>query len=133
MKTFNEFGSELGKAFQIADDLLGMFGSTRQTGKPVGSDIREGKQTLLMYYAKKLCKPLEWKAIETRLGNEKITSEDVRLVRNILKESGAQAKAAVAAEDHLQNALKVVDGMSIDEETKSILRAFSVYCVIRKK
>lgn len=133
MKTFNEFGSELGKAFQIADDLLGMFGSTRQTGKPVGSDIREGKQTLLMYYAKKLCKPLEWKAIEARLVNEKITSEDVRLVRNILKESGAQAKAAVAAEDHLQNALKVVDGMNIDEETKSILRAFSVYCVIRKK
>ena len=133
METFKSYGSELGKAFQIADDLLGMFGSTRQTGKPVGSDIREGKQTLLMYYAKKLCKPLEWKAIETRLGNAKITSDDVKLVRSILKESGAQAKAAVAAEDHLQNALSVIEKMKIDDEIKSVLRAFSIYCVVRKK
>ncbi len=133
MLNFAEFGAELGKAFQIADDLLGMFGSTRQTGKPVGSDIREGKQTLLMYYAKKLAKPLEWKAIETRLGKENITNDDVKMVRNILKECGAQAKAVVAAEDHLQKALKIVKKMQIDEETKSILRAFSYYCVVRKK
>ncbi len=133
MTVFEEFGADLGKAFQIADDLLGMFGSTRQTGKPVGSDIREGKQTLLMYYAKKLCKPLEWKAIESRLGNEKITKDDVKLVRGILKDCGAQAKAVVAAEDYLQKSLKTVDKMKIDEETKSIIRAFAHYCVSRKK
>lgn len=133
MQNFAEFGAELGKAFQIADDLLGMFGSTRQTGKPVGSDIREGKQTLLMYYAKKLAKPLEWKAIETRLGQDNIANDDVKIVRNILKECGAQAKAVVAAEDHLQKALKIVEKMQIQEETKSILRAFSYYCVVRKK
>jgi geranylgeranyl pyrophosphate synthase len=133
MSGFAEFGAELGKAFQIADDLLGMFASTRQTGKPVGSDIREGKQTLLMYYAKKLAKPLEWKAIEARLGKEKISADDVKMVRNILKDCGAQAKAVVAAEDHLQKALKVIDKMQIDEETKMILRQFSYYCVVRKK
>lgn len=133
MQNFAEFGAELGKAFQIADDLLGMFGSTRQTGKPVGSDIREGKQTLLMYYAKKLAKPLEWKAIETRLGKDNITNDDVKIVRNILKECGAQAKAVVAAEDHLQKSLKIVEKMQIEEETRSILRAFSYYCVVRKK
>ena len=133
MNGFAEFGAELGKAFQIADDLLGMFGSTRQTGKPVGSDIREGKQTLLMYYAKKLAKPLEWKAVETRLGKDEITAEDAKIVRNILRDCGAQAKAVVAAEDHLQKALNVIDKMQIDEETKIILREFSHYCVVRKK
>jgi geranylgeranyl pyrophosphate synthase len=133
MKDFSKFGAELGKAFQIADDLLGMFGSTRQTGKPVGSDIREGKQTLLMYYAKKLAKPLEWKGIQSRLGKEDITAEDVKLVRNILKDCGAQAKAVVAAEDHLQRALKIISNMNIDEDTKAMLVAFSHYCVVRKK
>jgi geranylgeranyl pyrophosphate synthase len=133
MNTFADFGAELGKAFQIADDLLGMFGSSRQTGKPVGSDIREGKQTLLMYYAKKLASPLEWKAISTRLGKEHISADDVKLVRSILKECGAQAKAVVAAEDHLQKALGIIDKMQIDKDTKSILIAFSHYCVVRKK
>jgi len=133
LNSFSEFGRELGEAFQLTDDLLGMFGSSRQTGKPVGSDIREGKQTLLMFYAKRLCKPLNWKAIETRLGKSNLTSEDVKTVRNILKESGAQAKVAVAAEDHLQKALLLLEQMDIDAETKELLRLFSIYCVERKK
>lgn len=133
MESFSEYGRELGEAFQLTDDLLGMFGSSRQTGKPVGSDIREGKQTLLMYYAKRLCKPLQWRAIETRLGKSGLTNEDVKLVRGLLKESGAQAKVAVAAEDHLQKALVLLDKMDIDAETKDLLKSFSIYCVERKK
>ena len=133
MDSLSEFGRELGEAFQLTDDLLGMFGSSKQTGKPVGSDIREGKQTLLMFYAKRLSKSLEWRAIETRLGKAKLTSEDVKIVRTILKECGAQAKVAVAAEDHLQKALAILDRMEIDDETKGLLNSFSIYCVERKK
>lgn len=133
LSSFAEFGAELGKAFQIADDLLGMFGSTRQTGKPVGSDIREGKQTILMYYAKKLAKPIDWKAIETRLGKTNISNEDVKIVRTILMDCGAHAKATVTAQDYLERSLEIIDKIKIDDEAKSILRAFSYYCVERKK
>ena len=133
IKDFSAFGAELGKAFQLADDLLGVFGSSRQTGKPVGSDIREGKQTLLMYHAKKLTTPLQWKAIESRLGKQNITPEDVKMVRSILKDSGAQAKVAVAAEDHLGKALNILDAIQLDTETKTLLKSFASYCVTRKK
>ena len=133
IKDFSAFGAELGKAFQLADDLLGVFGSSRQTGKPVGSDIREGKQTLLMYHAKKLTTPLQWKAIESRLGKQNITPEDVKMVRSILKDSGAQAKVAVAAEDHLGKALNILDAIQLDAETKTLLKSFASYCVTRKK
>ena len=133
LNDFSAFGAELGKAFQLADDLLGVFGSSRQTGKPVGSDIREGKQTLLMYHAKKLTTPLQWKAIESRLGKQNITSDDVKMVRSILKDSGAQAKVAVAAEDHLARALDILDEIKIDDEAKVLLKSFANYCVTRKK
>jgi geranylgeranyl diphosphate synthase type I len=130
---FARFGSELGKAFQLADDLLGMFGSTKQTGKPVGSDIREGKQTLLMFYAKKLCTPGQWRVIQSRFGRDNITSDDVKLVRATLKECGAQAKVAVAANDYLQKSLGVLEEMKLDDEIKELLASFAHYCVQRKK
>ncbi len=132
-KLFAEFGSELGKAFQLADDLLGMFGSSRQTGKPVGSDIREGKQTLLMYYAKKLSSPLQWKAIETRLGKTDINIHDTKIVRVILEECGARAKVTVAADDHLKKSLLILDRMNLDTELEDLLRNLASYCVARKK
>jgi len=132
-KKFSEFGSELGKAFQLADDLLGMFGSTKQTGKPVGSDIREGKQTLLMYHAKKLCSPAQWRMVQSRLGRDTISLEDVKIVRNILKDCGAQAKVSVAANDYLQKSLNILDQMQLEEETSELLASFANYCVQRKK
>lgn len=130
---FANFGSELGKAFQLADDLLGMFGSGKQTGKPVGSDIREGKQTLLMYYAKKLCSSAQWRMIESRLGRESISLDDVRIVREVLKDCGAQAKVAVAANDYLQASLEVLNKMNIPDDSKFILTEFAQYCVHRNK
>lgn len=133
MEGFNKFGAELGKAFQLADDLLGMFGSTRQIGKPVGSDIREGKQTLLMYYAKKLCTPGQWRTIESRFGRDSIDASDVKIVREVLRECGAQAKVAVAADDHLRATLKIIDGLEISEPHKELFKQFAYYCVQRKK
>lgn len=130
---FAEFGADLGKAFQLADDLLGMFGSSRQTGKPVGSDIREAKQTLLMYYAKKLCSPGQWREIEARFGREEITSEDVKIVRESLIACGAQAKVRIAAEDYLASSIKLLNNIQLDNELRALFVEFANYCVARKK
>lgn len=133
INSFGEFGAELGKAFQLADDLIGMFGSSKQTGKPVGSDIREGKQTVLIYFAKKLCDDKQWKSIESRFGRDNIVPSDVKLVRSILKDCGAQAKVTVAADDHLQKSLKVLEGIDINKDLKKLFEEFANYCVVRKK
>lgn len=131
--SFAGFGAQLGKAFQLADDLLGVFGSSRQTGKPVGSDIREGKQTLLMYYAKKLCSAGQWRTIEASFGQEKIGIEDVKIVRQTLQACGAQAKVRIAAEDFLADSLKVLQEISLDEGLRRLFVEFANYCVSRKK
>lgn len=130
---FANFGSELGKAFQLADDLLGLFGSGKKIGKPVGSDIREGKQTLLMYYAQKLCTPGQWRTIESRLGREDINLQDIKIVREVVKECGAQAKVAVAAKDHLHASLALLQKMNLPDNSSQILTEFAHYCVQRKK
>lgn len=88
---------------------------------------------MLMYHAKKLATPLQWKAIESRLGKQSITTEDVKTVRTVLTDSGAQAKVAVAAEDHLGKALNILDTIQLDAETKTLLKSFASYCVTRKK
>ncbi len=51
------FGAPLGEAFQLRDDLLGVFGDAVTTGKPVGDDLREGKPTVLLAYAHTLATP----------------------------------------------------------------------------
>ena len=130
---FAEYGKEVGAAFQMTDDMLGMFGTSRQTGKPVATDLREGKRTMLIYFAKQLAKPLEWQAISSRLGRDDLSNEDVKMVRNILKESGAQAKANVAIRDHLEKAIEIVKKMQVNDEIKELLVAFAGYCVERKK
>ncbi len=63
----------MGIAFQIHDDILGIFGTEEQIGKPVGSDIQEGKQTLLTVKADENAPPSQKKKLEFFIGNPSIT------------------------------------------------------------
>ena len=105
------YGLPLGEAFQLRDDILGVFGDPGATGKPAGEDIREGKQTLLLVLAKQMAGPAEQRVIETVPGNPGATDADIADVRTALADCGAldaverritglarQARAALEAE-----------------------------------
>jgi geranylgeranyl diphosphate synthase type I len=105
------YGVPLGEAFQLRDDVLGVFGHPTATGKPAGEDIREGKQTLLLVLAKQMAGPAERRVIETVSGNPAATDADIADVRAALAGCGAldaverriaalarQAEAALEAE-----------------------------------
>lgn len=79
----------LGEAFQLRDDVLGVFGDPRATGKPAGEDIREGKQTLLLVLARQMAGPAEQRVIETVPGNPAATDADIADVRASLAGCGA--------------------------------------------
>jgi geranylgeranyl diphosphate synthase type I len=79
----------LGIAYQIQDDILGVFGETEATGKPVGADLREGKKTLLVAYALKHAAPLDREFLESRLGKEDLGEEEVREIREIMRRTGS--------------------------------------------
>jgi geranylgeranyl diphosphate synthase type I len=83
------YGLPLGEAFQLRDDVLGVFGDPGSTGKPAGEDIREGKQTLLLVLGRKMAGPAERPVIETVPGNPAATGADIAGVREALAGCGA--------------------------------------------
>ena len=83
------YGLPLGEAFQLRDDVLGVFGDPESTGKPAGEDIREGKQTLLLVLARQMAGPAEQRVLETVPGNPVATEADIAGVRTVLAGCGA--------------------------------------------
>jgi geranylgeranyl diphosphate synthase type I len=83
------YGLPLGEAFQLRDDVLGVFGDPGVTGKPAGEDIREGKQTLLLVLARQMAGPAGQRVIETVPGNPAATDADIAGVRTALAGCGA--------------------------------------------
>ena len=79
----------LGEAFQLRDDVLGVFGDPGMTGKPAGEDIREGKQTLLLVLGRQMAGPAEQRVIGTVPGHRGATGADITAVREALAGCGA--------------------------------------------
>lgn len=83
------FGADLGVAFQLRDDLLGVFGDPSVTGKPAGDDLREGKRTLLVALGLAQAGPDQARIIANAIGNPELSDTDVDTVRATLTEVGA--------------------------------------------
>lgn len=84
-----EWGSRIGLAFQIKDDIIGVFGKKEETGKPNDSDIKKGKNTFLIYKAKEMSSPEDREFIEKCLGNENASEEEIEKARQIIRSCNA--------------------------------------------
>ena len=93
-----------GIAFQIQDDILGLFGDERQLGKPIGSDLREGKRTLLMVKAWSKATAKERKFLMKVLGNQELSMDDLAAARAIVERTGALAACRRRANALLKHA-----------------------------
>jgi geranylgeranyl diphosphate synthase type I len=82
------YGLPLGDAFQMRDDVLGAFGDTAITGKPVGDDLREGKPTPLMAIATARANAAQLKELKL-VGNQDLTTEQIARVQEVIRETGA--------------------------------------------
>jgi geranylgeranyl diphosphate synthase, type I len=85
----SRYGLDLGQAFQLRDDLLGVFGDPAATGKPAGDDLREGKCTVLVAHALEGSDDAGRALIESRLGDPALGTADVELLRGTIVASGA--------------------------------------------
>lgn len=103
------YGHYAGKAFQITDDILGIFGDEKELGKTPGDDIREGKGTLLVLYAFKHAKPKDRAFLQQCLGNQRLTSEAFEKCQQIIKDSGALDYARQLVADNLEQAIQALD------------------------
>ncbi|HDD69150.1 MAG TPA: polyprenyl synthetase family protein, partial [Candidatus Korarchaeota archaeon] len=82
------FGQRVGVAFQLQDDILGLYGDETVIGKPADSDIKEGKRTLLVVKAWELSDETTRKKLLSILGNPNISVADLDFVREVVRELG---------------------------------------------
>ncbi len=121
LAAFHEIGTDLGVAFQLRDDVLGVFGDPAVTGKPSGDDLRSGKRTVLLAEAVELADtsdPVAAKLLRTSIGTD-LNDAQVRELCLVIESVGALS----AVEDHIdmltRRALEVLVTMPIDEKAKA--------------
>jgi geranylgeranyl diphosphate synthase type I len=119
-ESFSAFGVPLGEAFQMRDDLLGVFGDPAVTGKPVGDDLREGKLTPLVAAAVALAGPEQLAAL-ARVGDAGLDAEGVAAVQAALVATGAVSDVEHAIETRVEAALAVLATMPITEPARDAL------------
>ena len=87
--TYTAYGLPLGEAFQLRDDVLGVFGDPGETGKPAGDDLREGKRTVLVTTALDRASPADAARLRRHLGDRHLLPAGVDEVRAVITDSGA--------------------------------------------
>jgi geranylgeranyl diphosphate synthase type I len=108
----SDYGLALGEAFQLRDDLLGVFGDPEATGKPAGDDLREGKRTVLVAYGLDGASADERTLIESSLGREDLDEAGVETVRALLTRSGAVDRVEALIDSLVGESLRSLDRAS---------------------
>lgn len=90
LAAYSAYGLPLGEAFQLRDDILGVFGDPSQTGKPAGDDLREGKRTVLVALALERATPAQVATVRRHLGDPHLGAEGVAELREVLVATGAR-------------------------------------------
>ena len=113
---YSEYGLPLGEAFQLRDDLLGVFGDPSETGKPAGDDLREGKRTALVAYAHDRGDEATKKLIEVKLGTTNIDG-----LADAILNSGAVTHVEELIEKLSEAALDAIERDEINQDAKTLL------------
>jgi len=117
----SNYGIPLGLAFQIQDDILGLFGSEEKIGKPVGSDIQEGKKTLLILHALAKCSEKERGIITSALGNEDVTMDEIDSIRAIVRKTGSLDYSKRLVREKIEEAIQAIERSNFRVEAKEFL------------
>ncbi|MES1211120.1 MAG: polyprenyl synthetase family protein, partial [Acidobacteriota bacterium] len=124
LAALSHYGTAVGEAFQLQDDLLGMFGDAGTVGKPVGEDLREGKFTFLIHHALSAVTPEQRRVLEAALGNPALTAAEVAAAQRILEETGARRKVTEMVAERLRAARAALDRLeNLTPEGRQFLEA----------
>ena len=120
ISNLSSFGRNLGIAFQITDDLIGVMGDPKITKKPVGNDLREGKKSLPILMAIKSAKGNDKKIILKAFGNSKISRKDLSKAVDVIRSLGIEESVREQALKYAEKAEKSLVNYSGSAKTELI-------------
>jgi geranylgeranyl diphosphate synthase type I len=120
-RELSAYGLPLGEAFQLRDDLLGVYGDPATTGKPAGGDLVEGKRTVLVALALDGASAAEAARLDAALGTT-LDEAEVAELRRLIDASGAHAHVEQVIDELVSLALGKLDASSVAEPARAVLR-----------
>ena len=127
-KKLIEMGTNLGIAFQIKDDLLGLYSNSNDIGKTL-NDIKEGKQTIIYKYALDKANKEELKIIEKYYGNPNIDAKGNKIITELLDKLGAKANAEKLLLEYTNKGINIINNMNV--MNKELFTEFANYLLKR--
>lgn len=132
LKLLKAIGTAGGTIFQIRDDELGVMGNPELTGKPIGSDIKEGKITLLYYYLIKTCTPSERRRLKMIFGNRSIDRDDIEYVRDLVKRNKLHKSLGKEVDQLREKAYAGIDKLALGTQHKNEIKQLIDFCARRQ-
>lgn len=132
-KKLATLGQTLGIAYQIRDDIMGVFGDEAVTGKSSEGDIREGKRTLLIDEFYRHANDEQRKGFDALFGKHDASTEDIATVRSLLTESGAKDAIEATINDYHKTCDELVEALDIDSDHKAAFRQLVTICLQRER
>jgi geranylgeranyl diphosphate synthase type I len=126
------YGIPLGIAFQLRDDILGVFGDPAVTGKPVSDDVREGKRTVLIAIARERADVAQAAALERHLGDPMLSETAAAEIRKVIADTGALAECELIIDKNIEEALAALAEAPIAAAPRAALGELAVAATARR-
>jgi geranylgeranyl diphosphate synthase type I len=126
-----KFASKAGIAFQLRDDWLGIFGEEKVLGKPVASDIVEGKPTIILMEALQKLPQSEKDELSSYIGRKDISDKDICEIRRLVRKSGAEEVVDTRSNKLLEEAKELISGFD-ENHYKSLLIKWADFLIKRE-
>ena len=120
-----DFGLPLGVAFQLRDDMLGVFGDPEVTGKPAGDDLREGKRTVLIAIARERLTPSARRLLDELLGDPEMTESQVGMLQATIRDSGAVDEVERIIDANTRSAVEAIADAPISRSARAQLTSLA--------
>ena len=122
LAAFTQYGIRVGEAFQLRDDILGVYGDPTETGKPSGGDLREGKRTYLVAAAMDAGDATQRATLTTLLGDPDLDESGVRTLQAIIRDTGALSRTEQRIASLTAQALEALEAAELAETAHQALR-----------
>lgn len=131
LAALSRFGRPVGMAFQLRDDVLGVFGDASVTGKPAGDDLREGKRTVLIALTRERLESPARAVLDEMLGDPELTPQQVSFLQATIVDSGALDRVETMISDYAREADRALSGARLDNAAVGDLRDLARAATVR--